>query len=85
MSRTIDDFLSENVELLSGVAPETIRRSASAAERRELADGEYLFREGDQAEFMFVVELGSMEAIKDRPSGESARLRIMGPGESGSG
>jgi D-lactate dehydrogenase len=84
MSNTpIDDFLSENAELLSGVAPETIRRFAAAAERRELADGEYLFREGDAAEFMFVVELGSLEVIKDRPDGGSTRLRIMLPGESG--
>jgi D-lactate dehydrogenase len=80
---SIGSFLSERAELLSSVEAETIRRFAAATERRELADGEYLFREGDPAEFMFVVELGSLEVIKDRPDGEATRLRMMLPGESG--
>ncbi len=77
-----ETFLRQHAELLEGVSADTVRAFASIAERRQLAHGAFLFREGEPGEFMFVIESGTLEVLKGMAN-RLALLRIMLPGESG--
>lgn len=56
---------------------------ASIGAGRSLVDGEHLFREGDPAGFLFVVEAGSLVVKKRSEDGPEVALRELGPGEIG--
>ena len=48
--------------------------------RRYLAEGEWLFREGDQGDTAFVIENGLLEICREN-NGERERIAQLGPGE----
>ena len=47
----------------------------------EAVPGTYIFREGDDANSMFVVLQGDMEVLKRSKSGPDARVAVLGPGD----
>jgi len=61
----------------------TLDALAAIAERRSLTAGEFLFREGDPAGFLFVVESGGLEVRKRGDDGTEVIVRELGPGELG--
>jgi D-lactate dehydrogenase len=75
------EFLSQ-VEVFRSVDPETVQAVASAVEQSDVAAGDYLFREGEPAAFMFVVVDGRLEVCKAAGDVE-IKMRTMGPGEAG--
>lgn len=82
LESTIADAL--RVQLPLGEIPSgALGALASIAARRSLAAGEYLFREGDPAQFLFVVEAGALVARKRSEDGPEITLRELGPGEIG--
>ena len=81
--RSALDFLSRHAELLAGLEPETASAFAAACERRQLGHGEVLFREGEPGQFMFVVERGALDVLKQGPDGSTTLLRVMLPGDAG--
>jgi CRP-like cAMP-binding protein len=52
-----------------------------AARRRQFARGDTVLRQGDDASSLFIVETGHLAVRLLAPSGESAILTVMGPGE----
>ena len=49
-------------------------------DRRELADHDYLIREGDTADDMFIIESGRVSVYLELDDGDHLRLRTTGPG-----
>jgi putative ABC transport system ATP-binding protein len=49
-------------------------------ERRELAPGEYLFRQGDQGTLVYEVDEGSIEIVRELAAGGEELLQVLEPG-----
>jgi len=75
--------LLNEVEIFRDVESATLQAVAEAVEQRSIEPGEYLFREGDAADFMFVVVTGTLEVQKAAAHGADVPLRKMGEGEAG--
>lgn len=71
------DFLKE-VYLFKGMADAELRWLAEKCETRSLIAGDNLFREGDAADCMYVVQKGTLEITK-KGSKESQKLATLGP------
>ncbi len=67
--------------LLSGLGPEQREAALAAARRRTFARGEVVFHEGDPADTVHFVEKGHLSVRVSTPYGDTATLRILGPGE----
>ena len=80
--RSIADALRAEI-FAADPSPEALSALAEIAVRRALEGGDYLFREGDRAEFLFVVEAGSLLVKKRTDDGREMEMREMGPGEIG--
>ncbi|MCW5635845.1 MAG: SLC26A/SulP transporter family protein [Rubrivivax sp.] len=68
--------------LVRGLTPRELRLVAAAMQRRELRGGEVLFRQGDEAEALYVVTRGSVSAVVVQ-RGEvtrTQRFASLGPG-----
>jgi putative ABC transport system ATP-binding protein len=66
----------KTVELVPNVA-----RSTRAPERRELAAGEVLFRQGDWGELIYVLERGEVEIFAERADGTEEHRATITAGE----
>jgi D-lactate dehydrogenase len=71
------------IELFDQLKPETLREIADLAEPRVVADGEFLFCEGDPNGFLFLIVEGALEVRKRSDEGTDVVLRVMSPGEVG--
>ena len=69
------------LELFEGVADTVIDRMAVAARPFSLAAGEYLFREGDEGDFISLIENGRVDALLRLPGGRELEVQPVGPGE----
>lgn len=72
-----------HVDMLAGVPEPLLAQLAERSERREVAAGAYLFKEGDEGSYFFIVESGELEVRKAGEGGGEALLRVMGPREVG--
>lgn len=67
---------------LFGALPENVlQHLASHVSVFTMEPGEYLFREGDEANCMFVVLQGDLEVLKRAKSGPDSRVAVLGPGD----
>ena len=69
------------IELFDGVADAVIERMALAARPFNLAAGEYLFREGDEGDFISLIENGRVDALLRLPGGRELEVQPVGPGQ----
>ncbi|MDH5699016.1 MAG: Crp/Fnr family transcriptional regulator, partial [Nitrospirota bacterium] len=62
----------------------------SEADRRELAShaievpiqkGQFIFREGDQADWFHIVKQGNVKCVKSSPEGREVTLKVLMPGD----
>jgi predicted acylesterase/phospholipase RssA len=67
------------VPLLGGADAEALEALATDASPRRVLAGEWLIREGDDADDLFVVLRGRLRAVADA-DGDPRTLRILGPG-----
>jgi CRP-like cAMP-binding protein len=70
-----------DVPLLAGVAEPDLQELAGVLRRRELAAGELLWREGEDAHGMVVVVAGRVAVSVRLPGDRAADVASMGPGE----
>ncbi len=68
-------------ELLDGLAPEQVNDVLRAARRRQFKRGEIVFHEGDPGDALYLVESGHAAVRVGTPYGDTATLRVAGPGE----
>lgn len=67
---------------LFGAMPEPVlEHLATSLTILESQPGTYVFREGDEANSMFVVLQGDMEVLKRSKYGKDARVAVLGPGD----
>jgi LmbE family N-acetylglucosaminyl deacetylase len=55
------------IPLLARLGDAQLHRVAQIATDRRLADGEYLFREGDEGAELFVIEAGALDVLRGQP------------------
>lgn len=70
-----------NWALFAGVPPEQTRAVLALARRRKYAKGEVVFHEGDPGDTVHLVDRGHVAVRVVTPLGDSATLRVIGPGE----
>lgn len=68
--------LLEEVALFAGLPAGDLERVAGIVERRSMAEGEVLFREGEAGDAFYIVFDGAVEISKDRPDGGVDRLAV---------
>lgn len=67
--------------LLSGIPPEQARLVLSLARRRRFGRREVVFHEGDPGDTLHLIESGHVAVRVTTPLGDTATLRVVGPGE----
>jgi CRP/FNR family cyclic AMP-dependent transcriptional regulator len=67
--------------ILAGLSDEEERQLLTVARRRRFARGEVVFHRGDPADTLHLVAAGSFAVRVITPLGETATLRLVGPGE----
>jgi CRP/FNR family transcriptional regulator, cyclic AMP receptor protein len=67
--------------LLNGIPPEQARLVLSLARRRRFARREVVFHEGDPGDTLHLIDRGHVAIRVTTPLGDTATLRIVGPGE----
>lgn len=76
---THDDRLLPLADRIVELTPR-VSSAPHEPERRELADGERVFSQGDQGDLVYVVEAGTVEIVRHRVDGTDEVLSRLGPG-----
>lgn len=66
------------IPLLARLNESQLHRVAQIATDRRIADGEYLFREGEEGAELFVIESGALDVLRGQPE---AQVGVCMPGE----
>lgn len=70
------------VPLFQGLLRADLERIAKIVRSREVPAGEFVFREGDAGDRLYIVREGAVEILKERPLGDHERLVVKRSGES---
>ena len=85
MSNTPSDTISpaelRSIGLFGALSDEVLTHLAGALSVQKPESGEVVFREGDDANAMFVVVGGEMEVLKKSKRGTESRVALLGPGD----
>jgi CRP-like cAMP-binding protein len=73
--------LLERVPFFQGLPRADLEQVARIARPRTLGAGEFLFREGDPGDRLYVVVDGVIEVLKERPLGDHARVALHRQGD----
>lgn len=74
------DFL-QKIPLFSLLAEQDRRQLASQVTEAHYAKGEFIFREGDPAEYFHIVKEGAVKCVKSCPDGKEITLKVLLPGD----
>lgn len=77
------DMLQQN-RLFQGVAPQALQALLQDLEPRMAQPGEWIMREGEVADFMFVILNGELEVVSHGGAGvptAEVRVALLGPGD----
>jgi CRP/FNR family cyclic AMP-dependent transcriptional regulator len=77
----VDTALLSGVELFRVLPPELLARVAADAKVRSLKRGDVLFRAGDEASELFVVERGRLAMTNRSPDGRESVVALMERGD----
>ena len=69
-------------EIFSGLDAAALSVIADACRSRTLEKSEVLFREGDEAEGLYVIQSGQICVCRDAPGGRRQIIHVFGPGDS---
>ena len=67
--------------LLEGVSPDDVRQLVAIAERRTYQRGQVVFHDDDPADALHLVSRGHFAVRTTTPSGDTALVAIVGPGD----
>ena len=67
--------------LFDGIAPEEARAVLALARRRKFSSGQVVFHEGDPGDTLHLIDRGDVAVRVTTSLGDTATLRILGPGE----
>jgi sigma-B regulation protein RsbU (phosphoserine phosphatase) len=70
------------VPLFNGLPRSDLEQIAGVGVPRELRPGEFVFREGDPGDRLYLVAEGAVEILRERPLGDHERLSVKRGGES---
>ncbi|MFN8635772.1 MAG: cyclic nucleotide-binding domain-containing protein [Chloroflexota bacterium] len=73
--------LLEGIPLFREVPPHHLRELARFARGETFAAGEAIVRMGEPGSTLYVIRSGSVNVIREQPSGEDMLLAVFGPGE----
>jgi hypothetical protein len=71
----------ERVPLFQGLSRADLERIVRLVKRRQLSAGEFLFREGDPGDRLYVVFAGAVEILRERPLGDNERVALRRAGD----
>lgn len=77
----IDASGLRNFGLFGAMSEAVLEHLAEHLKMLEVGPGTYIFREGDDANSMFLVLQGDMEVLKKSKYGADARVAVLGPGD----
>ncbi len=80
---THDERLLPLADAVVELSPSTAATSGPIVDppaSRHLAPGEILFRQGDPGDFVYIVETGRIEIVRDRSDGSTELVAAIGPG-----
>jgi CRP-like cAMP-binding protein len=80
-SKSMKEFLRNDVPLLSDLSDDDIELLARAAVERKFEEGRYIVHKDDAGESAFILKQGIAETILDKTAGASIHLSTNGPGE----
>lgn len=69
------------VPLFQALPRPDLERIAELVRPREVSAGEFVFREGDAGDRLYIVHDGAVEVLKERPLGDHERLAVRRGGE----
>ena len=78
--KTISDFLGE-VPMFASLPPATRDAVAGRTDVVSLPAGEWLFRQGDEGDALYIVQSGRLEAVDETPGHKSYAFRELRTGE----
>lgn len=81
LSPTDDILLLGRVPIFRGLRPEEVMRIHALGRRHKVAEGEWLFQQGQPATTMFLLAEGRVRVTQAGPGGQQVVLHLVGPGE----
>jgi len=81
VSASTPDELLSTFPLFAGLAPDELTDLARVTKPFERRPGECLFRQGEPADSLYVVESGRLESVARLPAERELSLAAIGPGE----
>lgn len=77
----IPDALLQSIPLFTPLAESERRRLASEVVESRHAQGDFIFHEGDPAEYFHIVKAGAVKCIKSCPDGREMAMKVLMPGD----
>src|SRR5690606_36457527 len=81
MSANIPRSLIKNLDQFRAVSDEDLDSVLEIAQAMRLNAGDHVFRQGEPAEYFFVLLHGHLKVIQATPDGEQVMVRYVIPGE----
>lgn len=69
------------IPFLASLSPLDAKRVADLMVERDIKRGEYLFWEGDPADWLYILREGKVKLVKSSPSGKEMVLEMVPPGQ----
>src|SRR5207247_2392233 len=77
----VEPSLLGRPELFRGLAPESLAEIAAASVTRTLTRGDVLFRQGEPADELYVVQQGRLAIVTQSPDGRASMVALLEPGD----
>jgi CRP/FNR family transcriptional regulator len=73
--------LLRKIPFFTSLSPPDARRIAEQLSERTVERGEYLFWEGDPADWLYIIKAGKVKLVKSTPNGKEMVLEMVPPGQ----
>ena len=77
----VEPALLGRSELFRGLAPESLEEVAQASVTRSLTRNDLLFRQGEPADELYVVQRGRLAIVTQSPDGRASMVALLEPGD----